>query len=86
MGTLESQCGCYEGAGQAGPDDVARQAGQRARVSWAAEPHVGRVAHGLPKRLVASHLHALGNAVVPQVAETVGRLIVAADTTREVSR
>ncbi|MBB5110554.1 DNA (cytosine-5)-methyltransferase 1 [Micromonospora echinospora] len=53
---------------------------------WLPEPAVGRVAHGLPKRLVASHLHALGNAVVPQVAETVGRLIVAADTAREVSR
>jgi DNA (cytosine-5)-methyltransferase 1 len=37
------------------------------------------VAHGIPTGLVRDPLHALGNAVVPQVAEHVGRLIVAAD-------
>ena len=31
-----------------------------------------RVAHGIPSRLVRDPLHALGNAVVPAVAETVG--------------
>lgn len=46
---------------------------------WLSEPGVGRVADGLPKRLVAPALTALGNAVVPQVAERIGRLIVAAD-------
>ncbi|MFJ8959951.1 DNA cytosine methyltransferase [Lentzea sp. NPDC102401] len=49
---------------------------------WVPEPAVGRVAHGLSKRLVAPGLRALGNAVVPHVAELVGRLIVTADTNR----
>lgn len=45
---------------------------------WLSEPAVGRVADGVPRRLVRDDLHALGNAVVPQVAEYVGRLIMAA--------
>jgi DNA (cytosine-5)-methyltransferase 1 len=44
---------------------------------WAAEPDVGRVAHGVPARV--DRLRGLGNAVVPQVGEHIGRLIVAAD-------
>jgi DNA (cytosine-5)-methyltransferase 1 len=47
------------------------------RDPWAAEPDVGRVAHGIPARV--DRLRALGNAVVPQVAEHVGRLILAHD-------
>jgi DNA (cytosine-5)-methyltransferase 1 len=42
---------------------------------WAFEPDVGRVADGVPARV--DRLRGLGNAVVPQVAEFVGRLIVA---------
>jgi DNA (cytosine-5)-methyltransferase 1 len=41
---------------------------------WAAEPDVGRVAHGVPARL--DRLRGLGNAVVPQVAELIGRRIL----------
>lgn len=52
---------------------------------WLSEPGVGRVADGLPKRLVAPALHALGNAVVPQVAERIGRLVMAADARRQVA-
>lgn len=44
---------------------------------WAVEPDVGRVAHGIPHRV--ERLRALGNAVVPQVAEHLGRLITHAD-------
>lgn len=44
---------------------------------WATEPDVGRVANGIPGRV--DRLRAIGNAVVPQVAERVGRLILAAD-------
>ena len=40
---------------------------------WIVEPGMGRVAHGIPKRV--DRLRGLGNAVVPQVAEYVGRLI-----------
>jgi DNA (cytosine-5)-methyltransferase 1 len=45
---------------------------------WLPEPHVDRVAHGFPKRLVAPSLRALGNAVAPQVGEFVGRLVMGA--------
>ena len=41
---------------------------------WQTEPDVGRVANGVPSRV--DRLRGLGNAVVPQVAEYVGRLIV----------
>lgn len=43
---------------------------------WSSEPDVGRVADGLPNRV--DRLRGLGNAVVSQVAEHVGRLIVEA--------
>ncbi len=42
---------------------------------WAAEPRVARMAYGIPHRV--DRVKALGNAVVPQVAELVGRLILA---------
>jgi site-specific DNA-cytosine methylase len=41
---------------------------------WAVEPDVGRVAHGVPSRV--DRLRTLGNAVVPQVAEWIGRRIL----------
>ena len=44
---------------------------------WAAEPDVGRVAHGIPDRV--DRLAALGNAVVPQITELIGRAILAAE-------
>jgi DNA (cytosine-5)-methyltransferase 1 len=43
------------------------------RSSWETEPDVGRVAYGVSARV--DRLRGLGNAVVPQVAEWVGRLI-----------
>lgn len=48
------------------------------RRRWAPEPAVARVADGVPRRLVRDAIHAYGNAVVPAVAEHIGRLIVAA--------
>lgn len=41
---------------------------------WEPEPAVGRVAHGIPRRV--DRLRGLGNAVVPQVAEVVGRRVM----------
>jgi DNA (cytosine-5)-methyltransferase 1 len=44
---------------------------------WLSEPQVGRVAHGVPARV--DRLRALGNAVVPQVAEWIGQRILATE-------
>ena len=41
---------------------------------WAVEPELGRVADGVPRRV--DRLRCLGNAVVPQVAEVVGRVVL----------
>jgi DNA (cytosine-5)-methyltransferase 1 len=49
---------------------------------WEPEPDVGRVAHGVPRRV--DRLRGLGNAVVPQVAEIIGRLVISAEQRREV--
>jgi DNA (cytosine-5)-methyltransferase 1 len=42
---------------------------------WAVEPPVGRVANGVPGRV--DRLKQLGNAVVPQIPELIGRAILA---------
>jgi len=42
---------------------------------WEPEPDVGRVAHGVPSRV--DRLRSLGNAVVPQIPEIIGRAILA---------
>jgi DNA (cytosine-5)-methyltransferase 1 len=41
---------------------------------WTHSPNMGRVVHGLPNRV--DRLRGLGNAVVPQVAEYIGRCIL----------
>lgn len=55
--------------------------GHERRTQWGVEPGVGRVANGVPHRV--DRLRSLGNAVVPQVAEFIGRLIVAHATGAE---
>ncbi len=53
---------------------------QRAGQDWLApDPQLHRMADGFPTGLDVARLRALGNAVVPQVAEWVGRRILAAD-------
>jgi len=43
---------------------------------WRTEPDVGRVAHGIPAQV--DRLRCLGNAVVPQIPEMIGRAILGA--------
>ena len=50
------------------------------RSQWATEPNVGRVADGIPNRL--HRLKALGNAVVPQVTEKIGNMIMKMENKR----
>jgi DNA (cytosine-5)-methyltransferase 1 len=46
-------------------------------VSWPAEPDVGRVVHGVSAGLDSrNRLRALGNSVVPQIPEIIGRAIM----------
>ena len=45
---------------------------------WEPEPNVGRVANGVSHRV--DRLRGLGNAVVPQVAEVIGRMVIDYDT------
>ncbi len=65
---------------QMGRLEIARQvaeAGLPGGIEWSTEPAVGRVAHGVPNRV--DRLRALGNAVVPQIPELLGRAILAAE-------
>ena len=44
---------------------------------WSAEPNVGRVAHGIPRRV--DRLRGLGNGIVPQVAYEIIKAMIEAD-------
>jgi len=45
---------------------------------WNVEPNVGRVAHGVSGRI--HRLKGLGNAIVPRIAEEIGRAIIKAES------
>ncbi len=47
---------------------------RRLSSNWSVEPDICRVAHGIPSRV--DRLRGLGNAVVPQVAEFVGKMVL----------
>lgn len=66
-----------EGRSQHRERSKERPAGEGSRSvpgRWIAEPNVGRVANGVPNRV--DRLKALGNAVVPQIPEIIGRAIL----------
>ena len=62
------------GAKSARTEQPAAQRGSR----WLPEPDVGRVAHGIPRRV--DRLRGLGNSVVPQVVAEIGKAIYKFDT------
>jgi DNA (cytosine-5)-methyltransferase 1 len=59
--------------GHAGCSSAAHR--QPAKDWWAVEPAMGRVAHGIPRRV--DRLKGLGNAIVPQIAMQIGLTIKA---------
>lgn len=63
------------GSRQKWPFGSASKCTQGSRGQWTVEPDVGRVAHGVPMRV--DRLAELGNAVVPQIPEILGRAILA---------
>jgi DNA (cytosine-5)-methyltransferase 1 len=75
---LAHQHDSVHAGGQESPSWVGECLAAAAR-HWLREPDVARVAHGVPSRL--DRLRGLGNAVVPAVAEYVGRRVVALDST-----
>lgn len=73
----EGRCpwGTVRGGAATTGDEHSPRRRPRRRNWWAAEPRVGRVAHGVPAGV--DRRRALGNAVVPQVAEYIGNLVMA---------
>lgn len=55
-------------------DDGAQRTATLGACRWEPEPTVGRVANGVPRRV--DRLRTLGNAVVPQIVEEIGRAIM----------
>ena len=75
--TNRSQAVADPGWGRYGLSQRLIQAGWNAAKHgdwWNSEPNVGRVAHGIPRRV--DRLKGLGNAVVPQIPELIGRTIL----------
>ena len=54
-----------------------RSSSQARHAGWESEPDVGRVANGIPGRV--HRLKALGNSIVPKIAEEIGRAIMKAE-------
>ena len=71
----QGKCGEPQSTGQT--DDAFSRSQHPISRRWGAEPAVGRVANGVPDR--SHRLAALGNAVVPQIPELIGRAILAAE-------
>ena len=63
-----------EDAKDAGQSPIITRKHARRMGTWDFEPDVGRVANGVPNR--AHRLKGLGNAVVPQIVELIGRRIM----------
>jgi len=63
-----------EGNTEESNNDSDRRRGWQRENNWAVEPDVGRVAHGVPKRV--DRLKSLGNSLVPQIPYYIGKTIL----------
>ena len=72
-GTPEYHVANSKGIHVQGQQDRSRQEQSRRESWWEFEPDVGRVANGVPGRVY--RLKGLGNSIVPQIAEEIGKAI-----------
>ena len=74
---LQGQRGQHKPISEQETRHTARNNGKKVRTGqgWEFEPAVGRVAHGIPRRV--DRLRGLGNAIVPQIAQKIGETIKA---------
>lgn len=63
----------WQDAETAGQSSGGKRNHPRGMETWNPEPPVGRVAHGIPRRV--DRLRGLGNAIVPQIAQRIGETI-----------
>jgi len=73
----QQSCGSHPQIWQESRQRQAVSCHASARGQWRTEPAVGRVANGVPNRV--DRLAGLGNAVVPQIPEMIGRAILEAE-------
>jgi len=69
--------GDIAGEGQIAIEQSSRFGDLRRGREWPVEPALPRMAHGVPNRV--DRIKGLGNAVVPQLIQTIGELVLAAD-------
>ena len=76
-----SDCSLLQGGGGGNNEEGRKESSRYARLAcgepestWEIEPGMGRVANGVPSRV--DRIKALGNAVVPQIPEIIGRAIM----------
>lgn len=74
LADAHSERGRGRQAGQQNAEDARQSSGRSWIGQWHAEPAVGRVADGIPYRV--DRLRGLGNAVVPQIPEVLGKAIM----------
>ena len=69
---LEGYRGYKElGVSRQAPNVTSERSREEIKSYWAVEPNVGRVAHGIPKRV--DRLKGIGNAVVPHIPYIIGK-------------
>ncbi len=64
----------YREPGECGGELFAREGSTTEHPGWEPDPGICRVAHGIPNRV--HRLKCLGNAIVPQIAEIIGKAII----------